>query len=191
MRNISNYIYLLKVSHKKIPRSLLRGVSFGGIILFGGGLPFHKDTETKYKCYNLDYQTNCYATMNNEYKTNYWFESPSDSKLTVYTPWEQQDGQYIRFKREYELINLINLDLYNAILTDDYDVSDVPMGFPAMSDKDVALSRNTDNKYTVFPFPLDAAALSFKSAKPCFIVLITCFALSCSLITVPMVSIAV
>ncbi len=43
-------------------------------------------------------------------------------------------------------------DMAGNILTDDYDVSDVPMGFPAMSDKDVALSRDTDNKYTVFPF---------------------------------------
>jgi len=40
--------------------------------------------------------------------------------LIIYTPWEEQDGQYVRFKREYDVEKLTTLDLYNATLNEDY-----------------------------------------------------------------------
>lgn len=104
------------------PFVISTGITIGVFRLFGGGLPFRSDEITKYKVYNLDFQTNGYITMNNEYRTNRWFdESLEANKLTVYSQWKEQNGQYIRYKREYNIEQLNTLDLCNAILDEDYN----------------------------------------------------------------------
>lgn len=89
--------------------------------LFGGGLPFHSDEIVKYKAYNLDYKTNGYVTMDESYRTNRWFDdSLPSNELTIYTPWEFKDNQYMRYKREYDISKLNTLDLFDAVLEEDY-----------------------------------------------------------------------
>lgn len=100
-----------------IPFVLSAGVTVGIFKLFGGGVPFYLDNITKYKVYTLDFDTNAYVKKEDEYIVLDELESNS---LVVYSPWEGQDSQYIRFKREYMIGTLETLDLYNAVLNGDY-----------------------------------------------------------------------
>lgn len=120
--NIRNLKILANTCNFVAPFIISTGITVGVFKLFGGGLPFHSDEITKYKTYNLDFQTNGYVRMDDKYITNRWFDDslPSNT-LVVYTPWKEQDGQYERFKREYNLDELTTLDLYNAVLDEDYN----------------------------------------------------------------------
>lgn len=120
--NIRNLKVFANTCNFVAPFVISAGITVGVFRLFGGGLPFHSDEITKYKAYNMDFQTNGYITMDDEYRTNRWFDNslPSNS-LVVYTPWELQDGQYVRFKREYDIGKLTTLDLYNAVIDEDYN----------------------------------------------------------------------
>ena len=119
--NIRNLKFLGHTCNFLAPFVLSAGITVGAFRLFGGGLPFHTDDITKYKTYNLDFDTKGYVTMDEEYRTNRWFDNavPSNS-LVIYSPWEEQNGLYIRFKREYNIGSLISLDLYDAVLNADY-----------------------------------------------------------------------
>lgn len=120
--NIRNLKVFTKTCNFLAPFVISAGITVGAFGLFGGGLPFHLDEVTKYKVYSMDFQTNSYVTMDDEYKTNRWFDaSVPSSNLIVYTPWEEHDGQYVRYKRDYDVEKLITLDLYNAVLSDDYN----------------------------------------------------------------------
>ena len=103
------------------PFVISAGLTVGAFRLFGGGLPFHSDEIVKYKAYNLDYKTNGYVTMDESYRTNRWFDdSLPSNELTIYTPWEFKDNQYMRYKREYDISKLNTLDLFDAVLEEDY-----------------------------------------------------------------------
>lgn len=103
------------------PFVISAGLTVGAFRLFGGGLPFHSDEIVKYKAYNLDYKTNGYVTMDESYRTNRWFDdSLPSNELTIYTPWEFKDNQYMRYKREYDIRKLNTLDLFDAVLEEDY-----------------------------------------------------------------------
>lgn len=104
------------------PFVISTGITVGVFRLFGGGLPFHSDEVIKYKEYDLDFQTSGYVTMDESYRTNRWFDdSLPSNELIIYTPWELQDGQYVRFKREYDIEKLSTLDLYDAVLDENYE----------------------------------------------------------------------
>lgn len=120
--NIRNLKVFANACNFAAPFVISAGLTVGVFRLFGGGLPFHSDEIIKYKAYNMDFQTKGYVTMDDEYRTNRWFDDslPSNT-LVVYTPWEEQEGQYVRFKREYEIEKLTSLDLYNAVLDEDYN----------------------------------------------------------------------
>ena len=103
------------------PFVISAGLTVGAFRLFGGGLPFHTDQTVKYKAYNLDYKTSGYVTMDESYRTNRWFDdSLPSNQLIIYTPWEFKDNQYTRFKREYDIDKITTLDLFDAILEQDY-----------------------------------------------------------------------
>lgn len=103
------------------PFVISAGLTVGAFRLFGGGLPFHSDEIVKYKAYSLDYKTNGYVTMDESYRTNRWFDdSLPSNELTIYTPWELKDNQYMRYKREYDISKLNTLDLFDAVLEEDY-----------------------------------------------------------------------
>lgn len=116
--NIRNLKVFVNACNFAAPFVISAGIVAGVFGLCGGGLPFHLDEITKYKTYNLDFQTNGYITMDDEYRTN---KSLSSNSLVVYTPWEEQSGQYVRFKRKYDIGELTTLDLYNAILDENYN----------------------------------------------------------------------
>lgn len=103
------------------PFVITAGLTVGVFKMFGGGLPFHTDEITKYKLYDLDYQTNGYVTMDESYRTNGLLDDnlPSN-ELTIYTPWKYENSQYTRYKREYDIDKLNSLELFNAVLEDDY-----------------------------------------------------------------------
>ena len=103
------------------PFVISAGLTVGAFRLFGGGLPFHTDQTVKYKAYNLDYKTSGYVTMDESYRTNRWFDdSLPSNQLIIYTPWEFKDNQYTRFKREYDIDKITTLDLFDAVLEEDY-----------------------------------------------------------------------
>ncbi len=120
--NLRNLKIVAYTCNFAAPFLITSGLTAGLFGFFGGGSPVHLDDITKYKVYNLDYQTNSYVEMDDEYKTNRWFDNslPSNS-LVIYTPWEEHDGKYVRFKREYYVGKLTTLDLYNAVLDEDYN----------------------------------------------------------------------
>ena len=103
------------------PFVITAGLTVGVFKMFGGGLPFHTDEITKYKLYDLDYQTNGYVTMDESYRTNGLLDDnlPSN-ELTIYTPWKYENSQYTRYKREYDIDKLNSLELFNAVLEEDY-----------------------------------------------------------------------
>ena len=120
--NIRNLKVFANVCNFAAPFVISTGITIGLFKLFGGGFPFHSDEITKYKVYNLDFQTEGNITMDEEYRTDQLFdESLPDNSLVIYTPWEEQDEQYIRYKREYNLEDTTTLDLYNAVLDEDYN----------------------------------------------------------------------
>lgn len=111
--NICNFI---------TPFVVCSGLTVGVFALFGGGTPIQVDKITKYKTYNMEYQTNGVIDIDEEYKTSRWFDDPlSSNSLTIFTPWKLQDNQYVRFKRVYNMGTLTTLDLYNAVLEENYD----------------------------------------------------------------------
>ncbi len=120
--NIRNLKVFANTCKFLTPFVISTGITIGTFWLFYGGLPFHLDEITKYKLYNMEYQKNGYVTMDNEYTQRRWFDDPLPSNsLVVYTPWEFKDGQYVRFKRNYDIAKLATLDLYNAIANGDYN----------------------------------------------------------------------
>ncbi len=131
------------------PFVVCSGLVVGVVALLGQGTPFRVDKITKYKTYNIEYQTNGSINIDEEYKTNSWFDEgqPSNS-LTVYTPWKLQDGQYIRFKREYNIGILKTLDLYNAVLEEDYDyINDMLKDYDEEKQIINQINVNQDNNY--------------------------------------------
>lgn len=72
--NIRNLKIFANACNFAAPFVISAGITVGVFRLFGGGLPFHSDEITKYKAYNLDFQTDGYVTMDDEYRTNRWFD---------------------------------------------------------------------------------------------------------------------
>lgn len=119
--NIRNLKFFGHTCNFVMPFVVSAGLVSGGFAIFGGGLPFRTDKITKYKLYNLDYNSKAYVLMNEEYKTDRFIddELPSSS-LVIYTPYELIDNEYVRYKRVYDLEYKVTLDLYNAIINEDY-----------------------------------------------------------------------
>lgn len=120
--NLRNIKFFRHTCNFLAPFVISTGLVTGIFKLFGGGLPFHIDEIKKYKAYSLDYQTNGYVTMEEYYKLNRWFDASLPSnELIIYTPWEYRDNQYIRYKRSYNIGKIDTLDLFNAVLDEDYN----------------------------------------------------------------------
>ena len=105
-----------------LPVFITSGLTIGGFKLFGGGYPFYQDQNKKYKTYNLDYKSSSYSELEESYKKAPWYDYQlPDSNLTIYTPWEEKEGSYVRTKREYEFSGYDLLEVYNAVINEDYD----------------------------------------------------------------------
>lgn len=120
--NIRNLKVFVSTCNFVTPFVISSGIIVGVFCLFDGGLPFHSDEITKYKAYHLNFQTSGYVSMEDEYRTNRWFDAslPSNT-LVIYSPLEEQNGEYVRIKREYDIGKLTTLDLFNAVLNEDYN----------------------------------------------------------------------
>ena len=127
--NVRNLKIFVNTCNFLAPFVLTVGLTVGGFKLFGLGLPVRTDKIVNYKVYNLDYQTDGFVSMNEEYKTNRWFdyELPTN-ELTIYTPWELEENQYFRYKLDYTLGELKKLDLFNALLKEDYYLIQATIG---------------------------------------------------------------
>lgn len=100
-----------------IPFVISAGVIVGAGKVIADGLPFYVDEITKYKTYSMEYQSDAFVTLDEQYKKF----STAESSLVVYTPWELENDKYVREKREYDLDGFNNLELFDAVLKEDYD----------------------------------------------------------------------
>jgi len=104
------------------PLILSAGVTISGFAIFNGGFPFITDQEKKYKRYDVDYNSYGYTTMDERYEDyNIFGNKLPKSHLTIYTPWEEIDGDYVRAKRSYNLDEENLLNIYDAIKKQDID----------------------------------------------------------------------
>lgn len=103
------------------PFLLSAGLTIGTVNLLGGGLPFNIDQITKNKTYSLEYETNGDVIIDETYSENSLINPfPNINELTIFTPWEYNNNQYIRYKREYN-IDKSTQDLFDAILNQNYN----------------------------------------------------------------------
>lgn len=104
------------------PFVITAGITVGVFNFFSGGLPFHIDTITKEKEFHLDYKTDSYTEMSENYARHRWIDSSLPaSSLVIYTPWEKQGEEYIRFKRSYDVDDNLTGTLFNAVMDENYD----------------------------------------------------------------------
>lgn len=117
---IKNLKFFKNTCNFLAPFVLCTGLCTGLCFLFGRGLPFIKDYNVKEKTYILDYQTDGDIIMEEEYRTNDWYEdSLPANELVVYTPWYEEEDHYTRYKWTY-LIRDANDEIINAVLNEDF-----------------------------------------------------------------------
>lgn len=106
-----------------LPFVICTGISIGTTSLLGFGLPYKEDNIYKYKRYDLSYCTDEEIELEGTYerRTILDDELPS-SKLSIYYPWEEDNGIYTRSKRVYDLDRDNLKDLQEAILNNDIDL---------------------------------------------------------------------
>lgn len=120
--NIRNLRVVGNTCNFLMPFIVFSGLAVGLFRLFGGGLPFHVDEMVKYKLYSLNYQTNGYITMDESFRSTRLVDPAiPTSNLVIYTPWEYENNQYIRYKRNYQIDKISTLDLFDAVLDENYD----------------------------------------------------------------------
>ncbi len=115
--NVRNLKVFTKTINLLSPFLVTSGLIIGIFKFLGLGYPFKSDKINKYKLYSMDYRPNGYVTMEEEYTV----DSVPDNTLIMYTPWEFEDGEYVRYKREYKIGKLDSMNLINAVLKKDYE----------------------------------------------------------------------
>lgn len=107
-----------KMIHSILPYVLSTTIISGIVNLVGGGLPIIKDNITIYKTQNLEYKTDEEILETTAYQSS--FDFSESNNLKIYTPWEKEGNNYIRYIREYNLTNSDALKIYTAILEENY-----------------------------------------------------------------------
>lgn len=105
-----------------LPFVICTGISIGTTSCLGFGLPYKEDNIYKYKRYDLSYCTDEEIELEGTYERRTILDDdlPS-SKLSIYYPWEEDNGIYTRSKRVYDLDRDNLKDLQEAILNNDID----------------------------------------------------------------------
>lgn len=116
--HIRNLKIIGKTAHLLIPYVLSTTIISGITSMVGGGLPIIKDDITIYKVHNLEYKTDEEILETTTYQS--FFDFSEFNNLKIYTPWEKEGNNYIRYIREYNLTNSDALKIYTAILDEDY-----------------------------------------------------------------------
>ena len=117
--NKRNFKLVKHTAKFTLPLVLTTSATVGVFRLFGLGFPCYVDDIKMYKTYNLDYQSNGYVQMDEEYSRYNFFDDHVNS-LIVYMPWKKYEDGYKRLKQTYK-VDKISLDLYNEILNKNYD----------------------------------------------------------------------
>lgn len=104
-----------------VPYVVCAGISVGGLFLLKGGLPFHRDNINlaHYSVLTIEDQgeNQILETEYRRYGTIYEF--PTVGEITIYSPWEEKDGLYTRYKRTYS-ISENHQEIIDAALKKDY-----------------------------------------------------------------------
>lgn len=116
--HIRNLKIVGKMIHSVLPYILSTTIISGIVNLVGGGLPIIKDDITIYKTHNLEYKTDEEILETTTYQSS--FDFSESNNLKIYTPWEKEGNNYIRYIREYNLTNSDALKIYTAILEENY-----------------------------------------------------------------------
>ena len=96
------------------PFFITAGITVGAGKFWGVGFPFHRDHTTKYRKYDLEYDTEGPQTLEKEYGS----ESDLISNSLIE---EEQIDPNTRIIRTYRVENQEYVDLINAILKEDYN----------------------------------------------------------------------
>ena len=105
-----------------LPFVICTGISIGSFSLSGFGFPLKRDNITKYKRYDFNYCTNDEVELENYYERHTFYDADlPTSKLSIYYPWEDNNGTYTRTKRVYDLDDNNYNELLAAIVNKDID----------------------------------------------------------------------
>ncbi len=148
--NKRNLKILSTISNYLVPFFASASITIGTFKLLGFGFPFQKDDVFRYKEYDLDYNSNEYVTMNEEYVNKVLFPfNKSNISITLYTPWEYKDNQYIRYKRVYDIKSNINIELIDAVLDNDYNKINELLDYNEETQISNTIDSNISNNYYV------------------------------------------
>jgi len=115
-KNSRNIQIFCNTCNLLVPYILTAAITVGGFKLLGGGLPFIKDNNIKYKKYMLQYETNANVSMIESYEP-LW--SSFTDKLKIYYPWQKNDqGLYERKVRTFK-VNALSVEFLQAVLKED------------------------------------------------------------------------
>lgn len=105
-----------------MPFVLIGGIAVGGIKICSGGYPFYRDSITKCKKYELEFETDSDINLNIGYVNNsWWSDAPPNDSLIMYTPWQKENNSFVRYKRIYDLPSENFNDLSAALFQRNFD----------------------------------------------------------------------
>lgn len=104
-----------------MPVVVCAGITIGGIYALKGGLPFKRDMVNKaeYTVVSFDEQDDSPIMETNYRSFGISSRVPLESKITIYSPWEEKDGIYTRYKRVYNIQEKHD-EIIETILKRDY-----------------------------------------------------------------------
>ena len=131
---IVNQEQVVKNNKKNKNISLLKGITkfaapvvISSIVVYGAsvighfGRPFAIDKEKSSKVYTLECSLEDGINTLEEYKIITRNTDIPSSKFTITTPWTKNDDYYERVVYNYEEKKLKDINLYNAIISNDFD----------------------------------------------------------------------
>lgn len=118
---IKNLRLMKKKCEFVAPYILSTGIIIGAFKVLGHGFPFIIDENKKHKLYTLETTQNGNVMITEEYAKYGLFDNLPNSKIIIYTPWEQEGEKYIRTKKQYVIDELTSVEIYYAVLNKDYE----------------------------------------------------------------------
>lgn len=104
------------------PYVICAGLTVGVFSFFDGGLPIKRDDINRYKYSNLSIEAEGeYSSLTEEYIYHGTLsDSIPSSTIKIYSPWQEENGNYIRYKREYD-ISSNEKEIIESVLKKDYE----------------------------------------------------------------------
>jgi hypothetical protein len=124
-RNAAFHIRNLKIFRDTcnflVPFVVCTGIVVGSGWLLGAGWPVYEDSIKKAKLKSLQIEAQGeYKRYDEEYINYSILSDTKDSSITIYTPWEEKNGNYTRIKRVYGS-SAKSQEMIDAILHNDFD----------------------------------------------------------------------